>query len=82
MAVLSRPTLWPTTLRLVRRLARPGWARSWPPLPTPDPAYLRFRMLTAYGDERAAPDPDDVVGYLEWCRAWDSNARLGGGARK
>lgn len=69
-------------MRLVRRLARPGWAGSWPPLPTPDPTYLRFRMATAYGDERAVPTPDDVVTYLEWCRAWDANPRLGGGGRK
>jgi hypothetical protein len=27
-------------------------------------------MLTAYGDENAAPVPSDAVTYLEWCRAW------------
>lgn len=68
--VVARPTLWATALRLVAGLARPGWAASWPPLPMPDPAYLRFRMLTAYGDEGAAPVPSDAVTYLEWCRDW------------
>lgn len=82
LAVVGRPRLWPTAVRVVRRLVRPGWARRWPLLPVPDPAYLRFRMLTAYGDERAVPAAHDVVTYLEWCRAWDANPRLRGGARR
>jgi hypothetical protein len=36
----------------------------------PDPAYLRFRFVTAYGDDGAPARPDDVITYLEWCRAW------------
>ena len=34
--------------------------------PLPDPAYLRFRLETQYGTDRA-PDPDDIVTYLHWC---------------
>lgn len=63
-----RPDLWPTAARQVFRLAPPGWWRRWPPLPVPDPGYLRFRMETAYGDAGHDPEPDDVVAYLAWCR--------------
>lgn len=68
VAVVVRPRLWPVAVQQVLRLARPGWWRRWPPLPVPDPAYLRFRMQTAYGDEERDPEPDDLVAYLEWCR--------------
>lgn len=68
-AVAPHPTLWPTAVAQVLRLARPGWWRRWPPVPAPDPAYLRFRMQTAYGDPDDAPDPDVVVTYLRWCRS-------------
>lgn len=46
---------------------RPGRRR--PFLPLPDPAYLRFRLQTQYGDDRPA-EPGDVITYLHWCRAW------------
>ena len=69
--VLRHPDLWTTALRQVRVLARPGWWRRPPFLPVPDPEYLRFRLLTAYGgDGTAAPDPADLVAYLRWCRAF------------
>lgn len=70
VAVACRPGLWSTALRVLAGLARPGWTRSWPPLPTPDSEYLRFRMITAYGDAAASPAPADAVAYLEWCRSW------------
>ena len=70
-AVAVRPRLWAVALRQARRLARPGWWRRWPPLPLPDPSYLRFRSQTAYGDPGAPPTPVDVVAYLQWCRDFD-----------
>ena len=69
-AVLVRPGLWGVALVQVFRLARPGWWHRWPPLPLPDRDYLRFRLVTAYGDPDRAPEPTDVVTYLHWCRAW------------
>lgn len=66
-AVARRPSLWGTALRQVHRLARPGWLRTPPHLPVPDPAYLAFRLETQYGDAGQV-DPDDVVAYLRWCR--------------
>ena len=70
VAVLGHPRLWSTGLRQVARLARPGWWRRPPFLPLPAPAYLRFRLETAYGGAGEAPaDPADLVAYLRWCRA-------------
>lgn len=69
LPVAVRPWLWPVAVSTALRLASPGWWRRWPPLPRPDPTYLRFRMMTNYGgDGSGEPDPDDLVQYLEWCR--------------
>ncbi len=75
-AVAVRPWLWPTALGQLRRLARPGWWHRWPPLPLPDQEYLRFRLITAYGDADRAPEVADLLTYLHWCRAWP---RVAGG---
>lgn len=69
LAVARHPALWSTAATQVLRLAAPGWWRRRPHLPLPDRAYLRFRLETAYGDDRD-PDPADVVEYLRWCREW------------
>jgi hypothetical protein len=75
MAVVLQPALWWTGLVQLTVLAAPGWWRRWPPLPLPDPAYLRFRLQTAYGDPARQPEPADVVGYLKWCRSMRGLAR-------
>ena len=67
-ALAVRPRLWPVAVAVAWRLAVPGWWRRWPPLPRPDPAYLRFRLQTAYGDPSVPLQPVDVVAYLDWCR--------------
>ncbi len=68
VAVVVRPRLWPVALRQAVRLAPSGWWRRPPFLPVPDPAYLRFRLQTQYGDATRAPDPADLIAYLDWCR--------------
>jgi hypothetical protein len=68
MALARRPALWGTALRQAVRLARPGWWHRRPFLPVPDAGYLRFRMITAYGDPDRVPAPNDVITYLRWCR--------------
>lgn len=30
--------------------------------------YAAFRSETAYGDASRAPDPQDVVAWLRWCK--------------
>lgn len=71
-AVAARPRLWPAAATQGRRLARPGWWHRWPPLPLPDPHWLRFRLQTAYGDPEHVPAPEDVLAWLEWCRRWET----------
>src|SRR5262249_6507597 len=56
-AVLGKPSLWPTAVHQVRVLAPRGWWRRRPWLPVPDPDYLRFRLVTQYGDPEHAPEP-------------------------
>jgi hypothetical protein len=45
-----------------------GWWRTPPFLPVPPPEYLRWRMLTAYGDEDALPSVREVLRYARWRR--------------
>lgn len=77
-AVARRPDLWAVALVTALRMVPRRWWRRWPPLPVPDPDYWRFRMTTAYGGAGdRAPDPADLVEYLEWCRArWRRRAHL------
>lgn len=77
-AVAVRPDLWSTAITQAVRLARPGWWRRWPPVPVPDPEYLRFRARTAYGDPAHPPEPADVVAWLAWCRDRRRDHRAGG----
>ena len=68
-AVVARPGLWPTAIRQWWRLVPGGWWRRPPFLPVPATEYVRFRLLTQYGDNEHAPDAADVVNYLTWCRS-------------
>ncbi len=70
LAIVVRPDLWATAIRQVLVLSADRWWAHAPFLPVPDPAYLRFRLQTAYGDAEISPAPRDVVTYLHWCRAW------------
>jgi hypothetical protein len=67
-AVLRRPALWPVALRQWRRTTPAGWWRRRPFLPVPTGEYLRFRLLTQYGDSETRASSADVVNYLRWCR--------------
>ncbi|WP_419917580.1 hypothetical protein [Candidatus Poriferisocius sp.] len=57
--LLAHPGIWVTAMRV-------GWRLGL----VPDPDYLRFRMVTMYGDADARPRGDDLVTYLRWCKAW------------
>jgi hypothetical protein len=72
VALVARAALRP---RLALDLLKAAWAfrrREWwkraPFLPVPDPAYLRWRMYTAYGDEQAVPPVEDVIRFARWRR--------------
>jgi hypothetical protein len=74
-AVIRRPRLWMTALRQMYLMAAPGWYRRRPFLPVPGGAYLRFRLVTQYGDANHRPEPVDVVNYLAWCKQWNNDNR-------
>lgn len=67
-AVRREPSLLVPLLVAMRRYAPRGWWRRAPFLPVPDERYWRFRMETAYGDEEAVADADDVAAVLRWSR--------------
>ncbi|MCY4193051.1 MAG: hypothetical protein OXF04_01970 [bacterium] len=62
--LLGHPSLWITAMRMARRLRM-----------LPDRGYLRFRMVTMYGDASAQPRAQDLITYLRWCRAWEQSKR-------
>jgi hypothetical protein len=66
-AILS-PRLAVDLIRTAWAFRRRDWWRHAPFLPLPDQVYLRWRMYTAYGDERAVPPVDDVVRFARWRR--------------
>jgi hypothetical protein len=63
---LRRPSTAAALLGVAWRFRRRGWQTRFPFLPLPDRNYVRWRMLTAYGDEDAIPPASDVVRYARW----------------
>ncbi|MCY4175768.1 MAG: hypothetical protein OXD37_05490 [Acidimicrobiaceae bacterium] len=68
-ALIARPRLWPTALRQAARFAPGGWWRRPPFLPLPAGGLIGFRSEAMYGDPGKRPEPEDVIVWLEWCRA-------------
>jgi hypothetical protein len=66
LRALRHPGLGVDLLRVAWRFRSRAWYRHPPFLPLPDRTYLRWRMLTAYGDPDAVPPVDDVVRYARW----------------
>jgi hypothetical protein len=70
LALAARGVVNPRTaaalLGVAWRFRRRGWLTRVPFLPLPDREYVRWRMLTAYGDENAVPPVADVVRYARW----------------
>ena len=63
---LRDPKLAAALVRVAWRFRRRRWFKHPPFLPMPDRNYLRWRMLTAYGDADAVPSADDVARYARW----------------
>ncbi|MHB0949826.1 MAG: hypothetical protein ACYC3Q_09545 [Gemmatimonadaceae bacterium] len=64
--LLLRPLDLVALLRLMWRFRRREWIRHPPFLPVPSAIYLRWRMLTAYGDENALPQADELLRFARW----------------
>ena len=71
-ALLGRAVIHPRLaldlLSLTWSMRRRHWFRGPPFLPVPPAEYVRWRMLTAYGDEDAVPPVEDVVRLARWRR--------------
>jgi hypothetical protein len=63
---VANPATGAALLRVAWRFRERGWYRRFPFLPLPSRAYVRWRMLTAYGSYDAIPPADDVVRYARW----------------
>lgn len=68
-ALARHPLLWPAGAATAVRHLPDGWWRSAAARRRAVP-WLRFRLETAYGAERATPTGDDLVTWLRWARAW------------
>ena len=66
LLALRSPRTGAALLRVAWRFRRRGWWRRPPFLPLPAVDYVRWRMLTAYGDGNVVPPMEDVVRYARW----------------
>jgi hypothetical protein len=65
-AVLRRPPLAVDLLRVAWRFRARGWYARFPFLPLPSRPYMRWRMVTAYGDPAIVPPAEDIIRYARW----------------
>lgn len=63
---ILHPSLAVDLLRVAWRFRSRRWYRRFPFLPLPARDYVRWRMMTAYGDEDAIPPAEDVIRYARW----------------
>lgn len=68
LRAVANPRLALDLLRLTWSFRARDWYRRPPFLPLPPREYLRWRMLTAYGDEAAVPPLGDVINFARWRR--------------
>jgi hypothetical protein len=74
---LVRPRLLAILLATGWRFRRRGWYRRPPFLPLPPDDYMRWRMHTAYGDERHEPSVTELETYLRWAARMRKHSRIG-----
>ena len=66
LALFLKPSLWIVSLRQIFRLAEDSWWRKYPFLPLPGRNYMRFRLLTQYGNLEESLTVRDVLTWLKW----------------
>lgn len=74
-ALARRPGLWGTAARALVLTAAPGWWRRPPFAPLPSGDWLAFRLECATGRRDGQLAPQDVVAWLEWCKAGPGRSR-------
>lgn len=68
LRALVNPRLALDLVTLTWSVRASRWYARFPFLPLPPPEYLRWRMHTVYGDERAVPPVEDVIRFARWRR--------------
>ena len=63
---IRHPRTGVALLRVGWRFRARDWYRRFPYLPVPDRSYVRWRMYTAYGDDKFVPPAEDIVRYARW----------------
>jgi hypothetical protein len=63
---IRSPSTAAALLGVAWRFRRRGWFKRFPFVPLPDRDYVKWRMLTAYGDPDAIPPAGYVVRYARW----------------
>jgi hypothetical protein len=63
---LRHPSLARDLLRVAWRFRSRYWYKRFPFLPLPSGTYVRWRMVTAYGDPSAIPPVEDIIRYARW----------------
>lgn len=63
---VAHPSLARDLLRVAWRFRSRRWYKRFPFLPLPARDYVRWRMVTAYGDPSAIPPAEDIIRYARW----------------
>ena len=66
LMLLIRPRLWGIAVRTWWRFL-PNYWWHWPPKPWMDSKLWKFRMLTAYDNEKHIPTASDTIQVLVFC---------------
>ena len=72
--LILKPRLWSTAWRVWFRMTPKRWWKKSPYLPVPSANFVKFRLLTMYGDgdKNQKNVVSDLVLWLEWCRQWSA----------
>ncbi len=68
-ALARHPWLVVEAVLMAIASAGPGWPTRMPFLPRPEPSYLQWRLITAYGRADHPLSPTELVEFLRWRRA-------------
>ena len=66
LVLVSKPSLWTTSIRQFFLLAKRRWLLTLPFLPSPSRDFMEFRFVTYQGHVEKLPDVKVVIAWLAW----------------
>ena len=66
LVLVSKPSLWTTSIRQVFLIAKRRWLLTLPFLPSPSRDFMEFRFVTYQGHVEKLPDVKVVIAWLAW----------------